>query len=470
MNRCLRLVLLIFSVSLQLIRCSSNNMASNSGGVSVPNGITGMVVDNGNPVSDQEVVLKEIVITSSGDSAVFTDTSYSDKDGEYLFSDIAPGMYIVVSHGTAGSGIISRMQRGDQGLDRAPDMELNNTVDIKGRIPGGEGGEVFIPGTGKSSVITESGFYVLEDIPAGRCELAFVDDGVCSYIPVDLFPGSDTVFIRDVDIRDIDSLDTEGYSIYTHKALNGALRFPEVYHTEDEPDWYTGKDFSNAIYTRIIAGELSRVSSDGTESILISDFDRGYPYFSSGLWRSTTPEMDVLWYGFDGSERGMGAVLDPDLLEVPFESAITEGGPDGNSLNLKIYFTPSQDNPSYGGAGFYIKSSKDHCSLQDLDTISFDAKGTGDFRVQLGINPVDTSADQGDMFLTSEVTLNPSWQSFSIPADDFLLGADSIYITRQEALKRIELCHFVSSSSVVDTSEIWLDNLVFKGLSAKDLD
>jgi len=103
----------------------------------------------------------------------------------------------------------------------------------------------------------------------------------------------------------------------------------------------------------------------------------------------------------------------------------------------------------------------DKANLSRLQSISFDAHGSGEFCLRI-ISPL---MENGQL-LSHCIVLDSAWKTYRIPIDSILLTSDSLStVTKNQLLADATGL----SWSTTSTSEIWLDNIWFYGLSPKQV-
>ena len=258
-NRLLHFVILII---ISFANCTS---VTNTAGVTdIPNEkIAGMVIYKNNlRLANATVILRKIILTSTGDSIVEERKCETDILGSYSFDTVKNGTYIIFSYDSVSgkSAIISKLQKNSDMV--LQNLFLDNNITLKGRIvtklTDAKPITVFIPGFDKQAQIDSNGYYQLDSIPNGQYDLGFIYNNTLNFLSIKTTGNSDTVFIRDVDIS-ISS--GRVYNFFDSKSDSVFSIDPLIY--EQNPDWYEGKDFYAASYYTIENNSLVEIDGNG---------------------------------------------------------------------------------------------------------------------------------------------------------------------------------------------------------------
>lgn len=239
--------LLLLVLTITLLSCSGGSNVA--GGSDMPNGIiTGVVIaSNGSKAPDASVELTGIKLTPQGDSASWTQSTKTDSKGEYTFTNVPENDYVIRATLNSGeSALHSHITKKSEKLTIAP-LNTSKNIVIMGRLINKPGAShVFIPGTGISAEVKSDGFFTLDNSPRGDVALTFSSNGIINVLPVeiDIEAERDTFFIRDTYFFTNGSI-PYSYHSSEHRAFYTCV---ELYKSQPQPEWYSGRDFSGITY------------------------------------------------------------------------------------------------------------------------------------------------------------------------------------------------------------------------------
>lgn len=238
--------LLLPLLTMMLLACSGGSDVA--GGSDMPNGIiTGVVIaSDGANASSASVELSGVKLSHQGDSTFWKQSTQTNTDGEYTFTNVPENDYILKATLKSGeTAILSHVTKNADKLVINP-LSTSNSIVIKGRLlESVYATHVFIPGTGISAPIQSDSTYTLNDVPRGELALTFSNDSVMNVLPiqVDATADRDTFFVRDAYFL------TNGSISYNyHSTPNAFFTYVELYNKKAQPNWYIGRNFSGITY------------------------------------------------------------------------------------------------------------------------------------------------------------------------------------------------------------------------------
>ncbi len=241
MHNLLLLLLLIFTVG-----CNNTSVA---GGSDLPNGVIGGVVvaSTGVPAVNATAKLIEITVTERGDSTVSEQIVSTNSAGVYEFPSVENGPYVlIVSTDENELAIRSRVVKTDDSL-QVEEIHTRNCITVQGRVlySDEKPQRVVIPGV-SSSVISDDGFYTLQDVPVGDIEIMSLGNTEMSVLSITVAAslGVDTASIRDCRFGGAAS----AYSLHSSSFQTASVITPEIYAPGAAPEWYRGVDFGGVKY------------------------------------------------------------------------------------------------------------------------------------------------------------------------------------------------------------------------------
>lgn len=222
-----------------------------SGGVSVPNAITGYVYDTlGHPIRDARVIARRIMIDQQGDQVLSHYENRTDIRGHYSFSSIEPGRYVITIKYDNKKIVIPFVDASTSDTVSLGGSVPRTTVVVKGRVVNVADGNlvVTIPGTDARTTTDSLGFYILEEVPVQELRLAFVGPEAVNYLHIDVKYSADTAFIRDVFYATTIE-QARGYEpLYFTELPNSFSIIPIDYDSANLPSWYVSRDFNRVEY------------------------------------------------------------------------------------------------------------------------------------------------------------------------------------------------------------------------------
>jgi hypothetical protein len=443
---------------------------TNTAGVTdIPNDkIAGMVIYKNNfRLANATVILRKIILTSTGDSIVDERISETDILGSYSFDTVKNGTYVIFSYDSVSgkSAIISKLQKNSDLV--LQNLFLDNNITLKGRIitkvADAKPITVFIPGINKQAQIDSNGYYQLDGIPNGQYDLGFIYNNTLNFLSIKTTGNSDTVFIRDVNINNSSG---RVYNFFDSKSDSVFSLDPLIY--EQNPDWYAGKDFYAASYYTIENNNLVEIDENGKTALLIDNFND-----SDGFTELYTVFPDIMWYGWDDGQSGGSSVLIPHYgPDSSFTKYIVPYDGMGKVVHIQFVYGNKLDFP-YAGIGCKSKldNQKYYINLSKMTAVSFYIKGKGAIRVAFTSKKIyDYPAGNNWGHMQKTITLPSQWQHVTIPVSELVPPNGSQQqndgLTWQNVSDSIKAIHFESAPapSAGDTVDLWLDNIYLHGI------
>lgn len=468
-NRLLHFVILII---ISFANCTS---VTNTAGVTdIPNEkIAGMVIYKNNlRLANATVILRKIILTSTGDSIVEERKCETDILGSYSFDTVKNGTYIIFSYDSVSgkSAIISKLQKNSDMV--LQNLFLDNNITLKGRIvtklTDAKPITVFIPGFDKQAQIDSNGYYQLDSIPNGQYDLGFIYNNTLNFLSIKTTGNSDTVFIRDVDIS-ISS--GRVYNFFDSKSDSVFSIDPLIY--EQNPDWYEGKDFYAASYYTIENNSLVEIDGNGKTALLLDNFND-----NDGFTELYTVFPDIMWYGWDDVQNGGSSFFIPSYgpdsnftkYIVPYEGM-------GKVVHIQFVSGNKRETPFAGiGCKSTLNNQKYYINLTEMTAVSFYIKGKGSVRISFSSKKVDDYTEGnnwGD--LQKIITIPSQWKQVTIPVDELTPAVGSQQqidgLTWLDVRDSIRAIHFepIFQNNLGDTTNLWLDNIYLHGIGDFDL-
>lgn len=282
-------VLLLTLCAALLLRCADDVAG---GGIETTNGSTvaGLVVDEGSvPVAGATVWLRPQSWVHGDDAAAVASTT-TDSAGEYRFSGVTTGKWVVEA-AADHRGWLERFFVGDSDTAMAlRDGILRATLSVRGVLDG-DGGEVFVYGTDNHAPADSMGAFVIDGVPPGEHLLKAVP-AQASLSPTDvLAPAGSDIGIVPLDTVSVLLLDdfTDGDRYHRLAGLLPWARW-----------WGDGPDSASGDFSVLPAGAM-----DDFTAALEADSTNG------GYYAHVTVNIDSMAYdvhGIVGVDIGRGVV------------------------------------------------------------------------------------------------------------------------------------------------------------------
>ncbi|KMQ50437.1 hypothetical protein CHISP_2684 [Chitinispirillum alkaliphilum] len=205
--------------------------------------------------------------------------------------------------------------------------------------------------------------------------------------------------------------------------------------------------------------ENFRVHSN-IDKVLIDNFSMGYGQTHIGRLIGTGG-----WW-FTVTDAGFGAGSTASVGTVSGESAFS-----GKSLKTRIKLDSSQPHP-WGIVGFFVGRGgpNRYYNLEELEAVSFQAKGSGKVKLRLYSKLLESIQDNTEHF-SYEIELSQKWTHYRIPIDSFTIEPGSRPnlqgYTLEQALKSVTTISFLAdtpANSSGDTVYLWVDEIYLEGI------
>ncbi len=417
--------LLLVIIAIVFMGCSTNTTVA--GGSDLPNGIiSGVVVTStGTPTVDATAKLIAISVTDRGDSTISEQVVSTNSSGEYEFSDVANGSYILtVKTEDDELAIRSRILKGDDTL-QVDNIHTREGVTIRGRLLYDQvkPNSVIIPGV-TSSDVTVDGFYTLNNVPVGDIEIMSLGDSKMSVLSITVESSfeMDTASIRDCRF----GVETSNYSTHSSTFEMSSIAFPEIYDDSSTPSWYEGVKFGGVNYDNSSSDDLRplwhfpvivEVSPatidalglfDNVTSKVRTQFNRANEFFSGS-------EFDGRVH-FAVDSIGVVATPSTEFLKAPESSYALRIVYDfGNEVNVKAH-------DDFAERTFVLNNKMGTLFGAECDTQLFEilARSRGALRLnETGIQDYNNSVSnktfaQNDLLMWGEMGRNLSEQTIGI--------------------------------------------------------
>jgi hypothetical protein len=250
------------------LSCTSATGPVSGGGSDLPNGtVMGTLYESdSSEAAAGEVVLRKVVVTSSGDSTAWEQSVEVESGGTYTFDSVAAGRYALVCF-SADSSLAAIDQHIDKTTDTgslSADLLLAPTVDLVGHIdlpPGFYYSRLraFVPGTHAWSTVGSDRRYVLARMPQGSYDIAFAYDNTVNYLHVSLTADSADarVYVRTADFAVMNVMADSAESYYSSTCLHSYDIVPKSYSQGQHPPWYDSVSLDLVTYYRYSQGDTT---------------------------------------------------------------------------------------------------------------------------------------------------------------------------------------------------------------------
>ncbi len=240
--------------------CSSSPTAG--GGSDLPNGavalLTGTVLlPDSTPAQDVDAVLREIVVSSTGDSVVSEQLTVTDSTGTFWFEAVAAGRYVLLIEESSGLAAVDQfVEVGDSGVVRVPALRLCRRVDLVGfvELPAGyfySNVRVWVPGVCDGSRADLNRMYLLSNVPQGHYDVALSYGDVVNYLRVEVrqcMSSDSTVQMRNVQFAVVEAMAQTAHPYHVTTAVHSYSVVPIQYERGQEPPWYSQVVLSRVVY------------------------------------------------------------------------------------------------------------------------------------------------------------------------------------------------------------------------------
>ncbi|MFP4241814.1 MAG: hypothetical protein ACLFTW_07575 [Chitinispirillaceae bacterium] len=459
--------------------CRCGNTTVTGGGSDLPDmsySCRGIVAaPDSTSVSDIQVILRRIAMTSRGDSIEWEDSSMTGSDGSFAFTGLQQGGYVLYSRDTAAgrSGVSSRVKLlKDSSLQNR--LILARETGMRGRILDRHnnplsGVLISLAGTGRRCISDSMGFYSFSISAGSRCEMALFPGNLAGMVPMTIKNHvDDSVFVRDIALDTAAADLSQMYGYFSNTCSTYTVS-PVVYDELTRPQWYGNLDFSSVTYHQIIDGELVAVEDSAEPLFLLDNFEDG----------DTLSFLNELtgcgsWYAYTDIDRGLSSAFDPVSVKDSFTLVYTDSA---NVKGQHIRVRSILDTVKKAYTSIACRIGDSACSYSNLDkmsAISFYAKGSGRIRVDFVTGKVIENYSETDQWghMGSFVDLAESWTKIHIdtsqlkPAPDSPQDADGLnWASVRDSVKSIVFGSWDSPGSEV---EMHIDEIYLHGMKSKD--
>jgi hypothetical protein len=433
--------------------------------------VAGIVYDNdGTPSANAMVLLRDIVVTATGDSLRNEWRSTTNHAGDYFFDSIPRGNYALVSYDDEMrfSDFHGRFEIAG---DTIASLSLSKLYVLKGRILADSAIDkqsIVVSATGIARPVhpDAQGFYTLSGVSRSRYDLLFVHGSVANYLPVELLACTkDTLYVRDAYFT---NNNTSPYSYFATTLSASYAIEPVVYPAGSEPAWYSGTDFSFVRYFSTEGITLHEISSQGLPSILVDDFDSGD---SVSVLSAITGK--AFWYAYTDKTLFNGnSIVLPEGATTDFSLALSDSAAfSGKSVRITAILGHAYRAP-YAGVAINVEpkgsSAADFSSMQSF---SFMLKGKGQIRVIFWSRLATTAYPDSQTWgqFGSTVQCPSAWTRTVILPQDIATpvgskqNADSLKWT--DASTNIFRIEFSTWQNPTDTIQMGIDQVYINGVS-----
>lgn len=453
-------IFILLIIILSIVGFFSNcSQFPTSGGATLPNFISGVVVDSSNiPISAIDVNITAFVFNENGQEVVLArETVKTDAEGKFIFENIERRQYLVEASTNGLQTIQSHIfpTSSDSTHDRL--FVLNNLVNIKGRVIAENPVSVSVAGTSQHTQTDQDGFYTLENIPTGNLFLIFRESDRTSIMPVSVAPSYDTVFVRDADINQATENEFLAEYFEVRESFSGILSTVD-YSTLTLPSWYEGRDFSKVLTLAVDNEKLIPSSSPESErAFLIDNFDHETSRFFLPIFHQITGGY---WYIFSDSDD-TNIVDGTSTIE---KSLVVDNTALKNSLRVEGILRENSAANSYLGFTVVIGNNEQYTvDLSLMESISFDIKGNGEMiTVQFF-----TLNDSGvETVFYSSFTVEENWRRVVITADSFAASdSQMVWGITETPVSKIQFIFRETYSQFDTTAVVYIDNIYLNGIT-----
>ena len=253
----LRCILLLAILLLNVLLSCTSDIAGGTTDSGNAFTLAGVVRNpDGKPQADAVVSVRKIVITLNRDSVIAEYITTTDSGGNFQFSRLPNGDYVVYTEDRTGRYVSEVLQvNSPENRTLIKDtVQLQQSVYVQGRVIRRDdediaGTVVFIPGTNSRSYIDSSGVYRLRSVPQGKNIISFVSGVTVNYLPLTINKSySDTILCKDITLKTDTGTVVRNYHPYATTLSKSLAIVPREYKPESAPQWYEGKDIQSIEY------------------------------------------------------------------------------------------------------------------------------------------------------------------------------------------------------------------------------
>lgn len=238
------------------LSCTSDDISS--GGTDIANSYAEIhVVDGtGSSVENINVTLTGVIITESGDSNFYSQTTSSDINGIAKFNEIPNGYYATIATDSVNKkgAILSKFSIEGDSIIVSKSLTLKNISPLKGRIANKStlsNVSIVVPGMPGKITPDANGFYIIDNMFKGEYDICFISDSIVNYLNISVKDSViDTIYIRDINFTELLNDKSIAYDFYEHNLNRSYQIEPEFYAPQDEPAWYGEHDFNLVDYIK----------------------------------------------------------------------------------------------------------------------------------------------------------------------------------------------------------------------------
>jgi hypothetical protein len=436
--------------------------------------LTGTVFDeNGRMIAGAGVTLREIAMTSQGDSVTAEWHRTAGSSGDYAFDTVPTGDYVLLARDVE-VGNADYQTKCEIRTDTTVPLTLAKLYVLKGRICADSSinkQDFVVAAAGLTTPVhpDAQGFYTLMGVPRGQYDIGFIHGTTVDYLPLQTLScgscTSDTLYVRDISYS---SYNTMPYSYYGTTLSAAYAVQPVVYAAGSEPLWYSGKDFSYVRYFTISGSALHEINGEGIPSLLLDDFDDND---NVSFLNAITGKS--YWYVYtDTLAKGNSIVLPYGILHS-FPLGISDSAAfSGKSVRTTIVLGNAINSPYAGIAINMEPKSASEVDLSAMQSFSFMLKGQGQIRVIFWSRLATTAYADSQVWWGQFGAIEqcPSeWTKTVIRPQDIITPVGSKQRTDslkwEDAAAGIYKIEFSTWRDTVDTVRISIDQVYLNGVS-----
>jgi hypothetical protein len=456
-----------------IVRCSRQPFVVAGGSTSTTNArLTGTVFGkNGQVVVGADVILREIIMTSRGDSVRNEWHTTAGSSGDYAFDAVPAGNYVLCASDPEPGDADYKTKCEVRG-DTAVRLALSKPYVLKGRVCADSSirkQTIVVAAAGIVRPVHPDslGFFAIPGVPRGQYDIGFVHGSAVDYLPLQVLPGSagDTVCVRDVYF----TYNNTPYSYYGTTLPGACAVLPIVYAPGSEPPWHAepGLDFEHVGYFSTSGTALHQVDGNGSPALLLDDFDDGDNF---SLIYAITGK--AFWYVYTDTVAGGNSLVLPSGVTHAFSLGITDSAAFSGKSVMTTELLRHAIKAPYAGIAIDVEpKSGTSVDLSAMKSFSFMLKGKGQIRVIFWSRLATTGyADTGwwGQFGATE-QCPAAWTKTVIRPQDLATpvgtkqNADSL--KWQDAATNIFKIEFSTWQEPFDTVQIAIDQVYINGIS-----
>lgn len=464
--------LLVYFLPLVLMLFACTNISTRPKD-DLPNMITGRVVDGLNlPSVGARVTIKNIVVRNGEIELRESDTVTTDSLGQFEFVGLSNTRFCVSASQDAYSRILSRINLLTDTLF-VGDITLSPKINIKGRVitENNETVLVSIPQTTNSVLTDENGFYVLESVPPGNYDIAFIFGNTVNFLPISVNSHRDTVFVMDVVLTENEGENAVSNHFFDVESMTSLSISPVRYAAGEVPDWYQNRNFSLINYYMPVSPFVyERVEPhEPLRRVLIEDFANFTGRAAYTRHISYSDPTAGLWYFFSDVNDGGNSHALENITQSDISAAVVRVDDTRNAVELNMVLDANFEFP-HAGIGFNFLGENRFLDLSQLETVEFWARGNNrSVRFEFLSNFVLQYPPENNWgHLGSGFTPNNSWQRFEFQAASFYAPVNSAQraegILWSNIASEIQGFNFITENMHGDTIFFSVSDIYFHGV------